>query len=111
MRTCPKPSCRAWSVWSSLPFAPIPVDVKRLASAAAEAVKAHFDDLRSGTGAVAEEEAAQASLAAARVEVETAQHEMLEAETALADLAAEAFLREEDLEKAKKKAKHKHKKR
>ena len=51
---------------------PMPVDVKRLASAAAEAVKAYFDDLRSGTGAVAEEEAAQACLVAARVEVETA---------------------------------------
>ena len=86
---------------------PMPVDVKQPASAAAEAVKAHFDDLRSGT----EEEAAQASLAAARAEVETAQREMLEAEPALADLAAEARLREEDLEKAKKKAKHKHKKR
>ena len=50
-------------------------------------------------------------MAAARAEVETAQLEMLDAETALADLAAEALLREEDLEKAKKKAKHKHKKR
>ena len=94
--------------------APIPVidTVRKQAKcAAAEAVKAHFDALRSGTGAAAEEEAAQASLAAARAEVETAQLEMLDAETALADLAAEALLREDDLEKAKKKAKHKHKKR
>ena len=62
--------------------APTPVTdtVRRQAKcAAAEAVKAHFDALRSGTGAAAEEEAAQASLAAARAEVETAQLEMLDA--------------------------------
>ena len=59
---------------------------KQAKCSAAEAVKAHFDALRSGTGAAAEEEAAQASSAAARAEVETAQLEMLDAETALAEM-------------------------
>ena len=101
--TCPAPaSVIKHEISSPAAACPAPTPVidtvrRQAKCAAAEAVKAHFDALRSGTGAAAEEEAAQASLAAARAEVETAQLEMLDAETALADFAAEALLREEDL--------------
>ena len=62
---------------------------------------------------LAEIEAAQEVEAARRAEVETAQREALEAQIAVADLNAEALLIEEqqELQKATKKAKHKHKKR
>ena len=58
--------------------------------------------------------AAAASMTSALAEAETAKRKMLEVDTTLADLAAEALLVEEGHETqqaAKKKAKNKHKKR